>query len=452
MPSHTTALHSLLRVLQVYVDDLKTMIRLFITFVAVIEDILLWRRRGALTSVALCIGVQFLISRPSYIPASWGVAALAFLHRTYAQRSDDPRQDLPIHARTSFRELLMALAFDIAPKPLTATPLPVVLATSEPATESASKQPPQPLPTPRAAAEGAGEDPARASARASAFEKAANAPGYFSAENAMAYIKKDLKSHAETYWHKKILGESEDDEIKVSKELAEEKARIGEQVAAFIDDGDDSVEEKIVKMREAQRQREDLSLMGKMALSVNPVAAALGPVQSQLAALVVPLRMVRYTLVWQDRILTLWLYLAILLVTLVLALIPWGLLVYYGSRLICFALLGPHMHFVGRKVDQMRREARQELKEYCEADEDGKAAILERYKATLMKTGQEQVKQAQLKIAGKSKRELERLRFLEGQKYNFINGNTRANARIKYVATADPSRSSAQPIAKNRCG
>ena len=103
------------------------------------------------------------------------------------------------------------------------------------------------------------------------------------------------------------------------------------------------------------------------------------------------------------------------------------------------------MHYVGKKVDEKRRKTRMELKEYREANDEGRAEILEKYRATLMATAQKRVKSAQLKIAGQSTRELERLAFLETQKYNFINGNTRANARIKYVAAADPNRSSARP-------
>ena len=104
------------------------------------------------------------------------------------------------------------------------------------------------------------------------------------------------------------------------------------------------------------------------------------------------------------------------------------------------------MHFVGRKIDANRRKARKEVQEYKEADDAGKDAILEAYREELMKAAHQTVRKAQVKIAGKSTRELERLKFLETQKYNFVNGNTRANARIKFVAIADPSRSSAGPL------
>ena len=69
---------------------------------------------------------------------------------------------------------------------------------------------------------------------------------------------------------------------------------------------------------------------------VRQVSATVGPWR-----LPVPLRTVRYTLFWQDRIFTMWLYLCIVLLTLVLALIPWGFLLHYGTRLVGLAIFGP---------------------------------------------------------------------------------------------------------------
>ena len=230
---------------------------------------------------------------------------------------------------------------------------------------------------------------------------------------------------AEGYWQEKILGESEADG-ETAEELYEEQAKIAEQVkpaahllhvlpllhlfacsrlpyssflaqqvAAYVDDGDDSVEDKIHKRRNSERavsgaladtpqshplvsqsphasrpctccsrlnasagcshiplplhptplgQREELTMMGKITAAVNPVAKVLGPIQTKLAMGVVPLRMVRYLLFWQDRIFTMWLYLALVLLTLLLALIPWGILLHYGCRLVGLAILGPRAY------------------------------------------------------------------------------------------------------------
>ena len=73
------------------------------------------------------------------------------------------------------------------------------------------------------------------------------------------------------------------------------------------------------------------------------------------------------------------------MLTLILAILPWGMILYYCSRCIGFCILGPHMHFVGRKIDANRRKARKEVQEYKEADDAGKDAILEAYREELMK-------------------------------------------------------------------
>ena len=107
------------------------------------------------------------------------------------------------------------------------------------------------------------------------------------------------------------------------------------------------------------------------------------------------------------------------------------------------ALLGPHMHYVGLSIDRQRTRARDEARAFAVADSKGKKAQLDAYKEKLMAEARERLRAAQLKNAGRSKRQLARLSYLEGQRYNFINGNTRVNARIKYTAIADPLRSSA---------
>ena len=146
-----------------------------------------------------------------------------------------------------------------------------------------------------------------------------------SSGTAAASIAGDIKLTAEKYWHQKILGESEEDE-EASKELASERQKIDEEVEKYIDEGDDSIEDKIVKKREKSRAKNDDGFIGKIARHVNPIAVALGPVQKNLAMTMMPLRMVRYTLFWQDRIFTLWLYIALLVLTLILAILPWGMI------------------------------------------------------------------------------------------------------------------------------
>ena len=127
-------------------------------------------------------------------------------------------------------------------------------------------------------------------------------------------------------------------------------------------------------------------------------------------------------------------------------LVPWGFVLHYGARLAAAALFGPHMLFVGRHVDRERQRAKAELRAYIDADEDGRRGILAAYKATLMEAARDRVAKAQLKLSSRSRAELERVNFLERQRFVFINKNSPGNGTIKYAAAADPARSSARPL------
>lgn len=244
-------------------------------------------------------------------------------------------------------------------------------------------------------------------------------------------------------WRERILGETGDDG-ETAKELDKERETVKAEVAAFVDDGDDSlIEERIVAAREEQRAKEGLGVAGRLAQSVNPVARALGPLQAKLAKAVVPLRAIRYILFWQDRFLTSWLCIGLALLALVLAIVPWATVLHYCCRLASLGLFGPHMHFVGRRVDAARLATKAELRRYRESNDAQREAILEEYRKVTMAEAQAKARAKQLELAKRSPRELERLRYLEGQRFNFVNGHTRANARIKYAAIADPRRSSA---------
>ena len=110
--------------------------------------------------------------------------------------------------------------------------------------------------------------------------------------------------------------------------------RAAGQVAEFIDEGDDSPEERIAKRRAKEREKESHSTWVRLNQTFNPVAKFLTPVQAGLAELVPKVRQVRYALMWNDRILTFWLAAALAVLTLILALIPWGLLLHWTARLV----------------------------------------------------------------------------------------------------------------------
>lgn len=186
--------------------------------------------------------------------------------------------------------------------------------------------------------------------------------------------------------------------------------------------------------------------MGRLADRVNPVAVALGPVQVILAQAVVPLRKIRYLFFWQDRFLTTWLCLGLIVFFFISLLMPWSFLVYYGARIAGAALLGPQMHLLGTSIDAGRTGWLAEVRRYHEATASVKEELIGKYRSTLMEEAKAKVHAAKIKQASRSKIELERAQYLEHQQFNFLNGNTRGNANCKFIATADPSCSSAWPL------
>ena len=119
-------------ILMLYVEEIKRTIKTLIAGVAAVEDILLWRAGSRLLSAATCVGAQFLISRPNYLPAANCVVALVALASTYGMANEDPRQNEHIHQRVDFFSLCKALVLDRQPPPL------VVRAAARPAVAPAA--------------------------------------------------------------------------------------------------------------------------------------------------------------------------------------------------------------------------------------------------------------------------------------------------------------------------
>ena len=111
---------------------------------------------------------------------------------------------------------------------------------------------------------------------------------------------------------------------------------------------------------------------------VNPLAPLLGPLQASLGGAVERLRTARRIAQWEDRYVTALLFGALWCAVLVLAqLVPWPLVLHWGTRAAGFAALGPHMFFVGKYLDKKRAAADALEKEYRAADNAGKRLMLE---------------------------------------------------------------------------
>ena len=112
--------------------------------------------------------------------------------------------------------------------------------------------------------------------------------------------------------------------------------------------------------RRRRRRRAPLELVRNLAdnidpNAINPMAWVLGPVQNALGDVLLRYRALERVLTWRDSAAAAALYLGAAALALILALIPWGVVipwaVRWGARAFGLALFGPHMLYVGRRVD-----------------------------------------------------------------------------------------------------
>ena len=107
---------------------------------------------------------------------------------------------------------------------------------------------------------------------------------------------------------------------------------IKKQVEEFIDEGDDTPEEQLIKKRKKERiASAKPSLLGSI---FNPIKLALHPVQLAVAPWVPTIRGLFNLIMWKDRILTFCFFISIFLTTILLACVPWGFIIYWTSRLV----------------------------------------------------------------------------------------------------------------------
>ena len=101
---------------------------------------------------------------------------------------------------------------------------------------------------------------------------------------------------------------------------------------------------------------------------INPAAWVLGPVQAMLGELLQQVHAAQRLVLWHDSAATTLLYLALSALSLLLALIPWATVIPFvltwGARLVGLLLLGPHMYWVGLRLEVIaEHQAREEAEE-----------------------------------------------------------------------------------------
>lgn len=114
-----------------------------------------------------------------------------------------------------------------------------------------------------------------------------------------------------------------------------------------------------------------------------PFSSVLGPVQMHLGKVLVYVRMSRRIMGWDDRILSLQLSVALLILAALLiglgyllSLIPWGWVFHIFWRLFGLAVFGPHMYWVGKHVEGKQAEWKARCARYDGGTDDERDAIL----------------------------------------------------------------------------
>lgn len=145
------------------------------------------------------------------------------------------------------------------------------------------------------------------------------------------------------------------------------------------------------------------------AFTLNPVrrvlSRLLGPAQNVLGEICVWTRILARVRQWHDRVLVMWLHLALLLAAAVsiaigylLWRIPWSLVFEWAFRLAGAALFGPHMHWIGKRVERATKERVEKEEEFDSASDARREEMLADEKDKLEAAARERIRE-ELKAA-----------------------------------------------------
>jgi len=128
------------------------------------------------------------------------------------------------------------------------------------------------------------------------------------------------------------------------------------------------------------------------------LSKALTPVHVILYHALIFFRMFHRIIAWTDQGFTLLLSftlgsiaVALTLVGWLLAFLPWGWIIEWFFRIAGFALLGPHMYWVGKHVKAKREKAMQEELEFFRASDHQRQVILAQHKKALAQKAKEEL-------------------------------------------------------------
>lgn len=393
--------------------------------------------RSALISIGCGIWWQALVSYPHYAFASMPLLLLVLLtDRRCSTYDDEHGSKYPIQKKPSFFQLvtLLFLPHAARPSPLTADPVPYKEGEAVPSNS----------------------EPRRSQVHVSEWWRGQKAVSEArkKAEAKLGYSEFDFRPRfdesAVDEFELSARSESgaEADGTEGAKRFLADLKLIEQEVAEHFEyyflgstEGTALIDEKHLGLIGSRRSVFD---------RINPVAAPINPlnpylqwVQHWLGALVLPLRSYRRVMNWEDRILTTWVALGLLALTIIFALIPWNIVLNGLLRLLGAALFGPHMYWVGRQLGQQRAQEEEWSREYRNADKAGRKAILQRHRARLMDEHQARLDATREKTVGHHRALLD---YFNDAPYVGVVESLRTSSRFKYCWLPDPHRSRAFPV------
>ena len=236
------------------------------------------------------------------------------------------------------------------------------------------------------------------------------------------------------------------------RSLTQEKRILEDRATNEIDEEIESEWDKALETEEGRAKRLSTRMLYRIAnpLSVG-LSECLAPLQFRLGGFIKFTRSVHRAFMWEDNIMTLWIYLTLLALTValvfvgeLLSYVPWGWVLQTSMRLLGLALLGPHMYYVGQHLKRQWAEEKALASEFDSASAQRRAQIL--------KTLEDEVLE---------KARLERLHELEEAssfgvqtgaplpKHGLIIRTQVAAQRHKYLSRAEVHRSVAYPMTKS---
>lgn len=465
------------RVLRSHIDEIQQVWPKVVEGLSAFELVLFWRPGSIYLSVTMLLGMQFLISRPSYIPSAICVALVLNLRRTYHNARRDHRHQ--IHRRPGFWQIVGTALSGILSEPMKATLL------------GSLERLPSPLQKRLGLLEaGQGTHPKLAKYSSTYFSVDPNSPEAVllrAEEEARAQAEYDGGSDAADDAAERqkclLLGVTEMEahmrtvQWEVERYCAQpNQSIIWNEVASVFDAAmattappspDTGGGGKPADDRESAWQRElctlqsvecilkharahDAAIKNKNALKVSKdgiVAPWLGPVQEFLWVYAIrPLRGAIHLHAWDDPFFTTFVYVCLCGLAIVLALVPWGFVLYWGLRLLFLALFGPHMHLVGRRLRAKAEAARKADVEWAVLGAAEKERRLEEHRHQLIRAELDTRLAAVAALsAAQRQRTFDRASTIQGCRLLTV-PSERRECRIKASIPADPERSSARPL------